>query len=342
VGHIGSGALLATAERPAGLSGDQLAAESSRATPSGLRIRSEHWDLGERTRLMGVLNVTPDSFSDGGQFLDPSAAIDQGMKLAEAGADLIDVGGESTRPSGPMYGQGPREISVEAELARVLPVIEGLKRRISIPISVDTRKAGVAAAAVGAGAALVNDVSGGTFDRDLLPLCARLGVPVILMHMRGTPETMQAHTDYGDVCAEVAAELRLRLEAALAAGLSREQILLDPGLGFAKTTFQSLALLGELRPLLALGQGLVVGASRKSFLAGSPPRPPSDRVLESVAAAALAAFQGASILRVHDVPETLRVVRLVDAVRARELGREALLKGSAREAWQPSSGSPAA
>jgi dihydropteroate synthase len=291
---------------------------------------------------MGVLNVTPDSFSDGGLFLDPGAAIEHGARMAEAGADLIDVGGESTRPSGKVYGRGAREISIDAELARVLPVIEGLRSRLGIPVSVDTRKAEVAEAAVRAGADLVNDVSGGTFDRDLVPLCARLGVPVILMHMRGTPETMQAHTDYRDVRVEVAAELKLRLEAALEAGLVRDQVLLDPGLGFAKTAPQNLELLGDLGPLLALGQGLVVGASRKSFLAGSPPRSPTDRVLESVAAAALAAFQGASILRVHDVAETLRVVRVIDAVRAAELSRGRLVLGSPQGTWRLTSGSPAA
>jgi dihydropteroate synthase len=291
---------------------------------------------------MGVLNVTPDSFSDGGRFLDPASAIEQGLRMAQAGADLIDVGGESTRPTGMVYGPGAREIGTEVELARVLPVIEGLRARVDIPISVDTRKKSVAEAALQAGAELVNDVSGGTFDPELLPLCARLGVPVILMHMRGTPETMQAHADYSDVRNEVAAELRLRLEAALAAGLDRDQILLDPGLGFAKTAAQSLDLLGDLGPLLALGQGLVVGASRKSCLAGCVPRAPTDRLLESVAAAALAAYQGASILRVHDVPETLRVVQLIDAIRAAALARGALAPGVARDGRQSLTGPPAA
>jgi len=291
---------------------------------------------------MGVLNVTPDSFSDGGRFLDPAAAIEQGLRMVEAGADLIDVGGESTRPSGQVYGAGAREVAFELELSRVVPVIEGLRSRVAVPISVDTRKKSVAEAALRAGADLVNDVSGGTFDAELLPLCARRGIPVILMHMRGTPETMQSHTAYRDVRAEVAAELALRLEVALSAGLDREQVLLDPGIGFAKTAAQSLELLGDLGPLLALGQGLVVGASRKSCLAGSPPRPPDDRLLESVAAAALAAYQGASILRVHDVAETLRVVRLIDAIRAAEVSRGELVPKLPRDNWRSATGTPAA
>jgi dihydropteroate synthase len=289
---------------------------------------------------MGVLNVTPDSFSDGGRFLEPRAAIEQGVQMALAGADLIDVGGESTRPSGSVYGPGAREISVDVESARVVPVIEGLRGRIGVPISVDTRKASVAEAAVRAGADLVNDVSGGTFDRELLPLCARLGIPVVLMHMRGTPETMQAHAEYADVRAEVAAELGLRLETALEAGLERDQILIDPGFGFAKTPSQSLELLADLGPLLGLGQGLVVGASRKSFLAGNPPLPPADRVLESVAAAALATYQGAHVLRVHDIRETLRVVRLTEAVRARRGPRGLVDPDPYREARQPTPGPP--
>jgi len=291
---------------------------------------------------MGVLNVTPDSFSDGGRFLDPAAAIEQGLRMVEAGADLIDVGGESTRPSGQVYGAGAREVAFELELSRVVPVIEGLRSRVAVPISVDTRKKSVAEAALRAGADLVNDVSGGTFDAELLPLCARRGIPVILMHMRGTPETMQSHTAYRDVRAEVAAELALRLEVALSAGLDREQVLLDPGIGFAKTAAQSLELLGDLGPLLALGQGLVVGASRKSCLGGSPLRPPDDRLLESVAAAALAAYQGASILRVHDVAETLRVVRLIDAIRAAEVSRGELVPKLPRDNWRSATGTPAA
>jgi dihydropteroate synthase len=297
--------------------------------------------LTERVRLMGVLNVTPDSFSDGGRFLDPVAAIEQAVRLAEAGADLIDVGGESTRPAGVLYGQGVREIPANVEMARILPVIEALKDRLDIPISVDTRKAAVAEAALRAGADLVNDVSGGTFDRELLPLCARRGIPVILMHMRGTPETMQSHTGYGDVRAEVAAELRLRLQDALAAGLDRDQVLLDPGLGFAKTTAQSLELLGDLGPLLELGPGLVVGASRKSFLAGGEQSLPTDRLIESVVAAVLAALQGVSILRVHDVAETRRALKLWLATRSRAAVPRAQ-RGSRLPRSAPQSGTPAA
>ncbi len=270
------------------------------------------WNLDERPRLFGVLNVTPDSFSDGGQFLEVRAAVEQGSRLVEEGADALDVGGESTRPSGRVYGPGKRELPAEEEIARVVPVIRALRRRFDVPISIDSRKAAVAEAALDAGASLVNDVSGGAFDAGMLPLVARRGVPVILMHMRGTPETMASLAEYRDVRAEVAVELAGRVDAALRAGVRREGIAVDPGLGFAKTSEQSRALLGGFEAVRSLGFPVMIGASRKSFLA-RPGIPPQERVAESVAAAVAAVLGGARLLRVHDVAATARALRRLPA-----------------------------
>jgi dihydropteroate synthase len=265
------------------------------------------WDLADRPRLFGVVNVTPDSFSDGGLFLEAQAAVEHGCRLVAEGADALDVGGESTRPSGNVYGAGPRETPLQEELSRVIPVIRALRRKVSVPISIDTRKASVAEAALEAGATLVNDVSGGTFDPGLLPLVARREVPVILMHMRGTPETMASLAVYGDVRREVAAELSERVVAARAAGVAAERIAVDPGLGFAKTTEHSLTLLGGFEAVRKLGHPVMIGASRKSFLA-RPGVPPRERLAESVAAALGAVLGGARLLRVHDVAPTVRAL----------------------------------
>jgi dihydropteroate synthase len=261
---------------------------------------------------MGVINVTPDSFSDGGRWSSVGEAVDAGLRLFSAGADVVDVGGESTRPSGTVYGGGRREITVEEELSRVLPVIEGLRRRTAAPLSIDTRKGAVAKAAVRAGAVVVNDVSGGTFDPELLLECGRSPVELILMHTRGTPEQMQELAQYGDVVGDVTAELGARVAAAEAAGVPRERIWIDPGLGFAKTAEHSRTLLARLGELRSLGHPIVVGASRKSFLGTS--RPPAERLPESLAAAIWAAQHGATMVRVHDVDETVRALALVGAV----------------------------
>ena len=290
-----------------------------------LAIGRELWDLSQRSRILGVVNVTPDSFSDGGLFLDAAAAIAHGCALVADGADALDIGGESTRPSGQLYGEGRREVSVAEEIARVVPVLRGLRERVSVPLSIDTRKAPVAAAAIEAGACMVNDVSGGAFDPELLPLCARAGVTVALMHMRGTPETMASHTAYGAVSEDVARELRGRLDAALAAGIELERTVLDPGLGFAKTPAQSLALLAGLGPMLRIGRPLLVGASRKSFLGLGAPSEPRERVTQSVAAAVAAVLGGARLIRAHDVRETFRALRVADAVRAAGTGSPAVI-----------------
>jgi dihydropteroate synthase len=278
-----------------------------------LAVGGTVWDFAERPRVIGVLNVTPDSFSDGGIYLDVQAAIDRGVQLVAQGADGLDIGGESTRPSGKVYGVGPREISAKDELARVAPVIRGLRRKVSVPISIDTRKAEVASGALDAGADWVNDVSGGTFDPGLMALCARRGVAVVLMHMRGTPETMQTLTDYAHLGHEVATELAMRTSAAVEAGVAMDRIVIDPGLGFAKTAAQSLALLGDFSAVCALGYPVMIGASRKSFLA-EPGVLPRERVPQSVAAAVVAVRGGASLLRVHDVAETVRALRSLPPV----------------------------
>jgi dihydropteroate synthase len=259
---------------------------------------------------MGVVNVTPDSFSDGGRYLEPGAAIRHGLELVEEGADLLDVGGESTRP-------GAEPVPLEEERRRVLPVVEALAGRAGVPVSVDTTKAAVARAALDAGAAIVNDVSAGRFDPDMLPLCAERGAPVVLMHMLGEPRTMQRDPRYDDVVREVAAFLAARAEAALAAGVAVDRIVVDPGFGFGKTREHNLVLLRRLDEIVALGYPVLVGTSRKSFIGATlGGLPVEDRLEGTAATVALAVAAGASIVRVHDVRAMARVVRMVEAVLA--------------------------
>jgi len=250
-------------------------------------------------QLMGIVNVTPDSFSDGGDFRDPEAAVAHARRLIAEGADLIDIGGESTRPGAP-------PVAEDEEIARVAPVIAALRAESAVPISIDTMKPAVARAAVAAGATLWNDVTALSWSSDSLATAAELGCGVILMHMRGDPRTMNARTAYADVAGEVAGYLRDRADAAIAAGVRREAIRLDPGVGFAKTAPQSLELLARLDRLTALGFPVVVGASRKSFLKHVDPSAKSadDRLAGSLAVALAAARAGAAILRVHDVAAT--------------------------------------
>lgn len=264
--------------------------------------------LGERTLVLGIVNVTPDSFSDGGRHGDAAAAVAHALRLVEEGADLLDVGGESTRP-------GAAEVPADEQRRRVLPVIEALAARVPhVPLSVDTRSAAVARDALAAGAAVVNDVSGLAHDPAMREVVAASGAPAIVMHLRGTPADMRERAVYGDVAEDVLAELRGALDAARAAGC--RHLLADPGIGFAKTAAQSAALLAALPRLAPLGVPLVVGASRKSFLAPVRPGAPADaRVVASAAAAALAAWLGAHVVRVHDVAATLEAVRTADLLR---------------------------
>jgi dihydropteroate synthase len=261
-----------------------------------------------RTFLMGVINATPDSFSDGGRFLDPAAAVAQGLALAAAGADLLDVGGESTRP-------GADPVPVEEEIRRVVPVIQGLRAACGIPISIDTTKAAVAEAACAAGAAVVNDVSGLAFEPDLARVAARAGAALVLMHRRGTPRTMQDRVDYDDLIGEVTAGLAASLDRAVAAGVPRERILLDPGIGFGKDLEGNLRLLRcghHLRG--ALGRPVLVGPSRKSFIGKLTGAPVEARLPGTLAACVLARLFGADVLRVHDVAEVRQALQVTDAL----------------------------
>lgn len=256
--------------------------------------------------VMGVLNVTPDSFSDGGRWQDPGAALDHALRMFADGADVVDVGGESTRP-------GSRPVSAGEELERVIPVIEGLRARIDAPVSIDTSKPEVMRAAIGAGACMINDVRALRVP-GALAAAAELGVPVCLMHMQGDPPTMQAAPGYRDVVAEVMEFLQARAEACREAGLAPEKIVLDPGFGFGKTLRHNCALFQALPRFCALGYPVLVGLSRKSMLGAITGREVGERIAASVAGAVLAARYGASILRVHDVAETVDALKVLAAL----------------------------
>jgi dihydropteroate synthase len=252
---------------------------------------------------MGILNVTPDSFSDGGRDGGPDAAIAAGLAMAEGGADIIDVGGESTRP-------GAAAVPPDIEQERVIPIVKALSLA-GLRVSVDTRNAATMRAALDAGAAIINDVSGLTHDPEAAALVATRNCPVVLMHMRGTPATMNAMTTYGDVVAEVRSELLERVEVALAAGIGRKNIAIDPGIGFAKLADQSRSLLRGLSAFTGLGYPVLIGVSRKSFIGALSGEPRADRRLGgSLAAAVFAALRGAAIVRVHDVHETVQAFRV--------------------------------
>lgn len=275
-------------------------------TPLEIRGRSFVW--GERTFLMGILNVTPDSFSDGGEFNELEAALTQGRLMEASGADIIDVGGQSTRP-------GSRQISLEEELERTIPVIEGLRSLSSVPISIDTTRSQVAKAAVAAGADMVNDISGGTFDAEMFPVVAQLGVPYILMHLRGTPETMQSLTDYEDVVKEIYQFFTEQIEKAVKGGIARSRLILDPGIGFAKTYPQNIELFQRLAEFKPLNLPILVGPSRKSFIGHFlGKKNPKERIWGTAAACCSAIALGGDILRVHDVPEMVDVCRLSDTI----------------------------
>jgi dihydropteroate synthase len=273
-----------------------------------LRLASRTLVLGERTLVMGILNVTPDSFSDGGLFLDPGAAVARALAMEKAGADLIDLGGESTRP-------GSEGVSVEEELRRVLPVLDGLHGKLKIPISIDTAKSQVAEAAAIAGAEILNDVTGLRGDPRLAEVARRRKLPLILMHMRGEPRTMQKAPFARDVVRDVAAGLRRAVAAAHHAGIAKSQIVLDPGIGFGKSWPQNFELLERLPELARLGFPLLVGTSRKSFIGkilGGAAK--EQRAWGTAATVAASILGGAHIVRVHDVVEMVQVARVMDAV----------------------------
>jgi len=273
-----------------------------------LLTRRGNLDFARRTLFMGIINVTPDSFFDGGRRHDSAKAIADGIEMAAAGADILDVGGESTRP-------GAQPVSQDEELARVLPVVRGLRREVSVPISIDTYKSAIARAALDAGADIVNDISALRFDPAMASLVAAEKVPVVLMHMQGTPQTMQREPQYHDVVREVRDFLAAQLYEAMDAGIAQEMIVIDPGIGFGKTVEHNLQLLRALPVLAALGQPVLVGVSRKAFIGKILNAEPADRLEGSLAAAVAAVLAGANIVRVHDVVETCKAVRMADAIR---------------------------
>ncbi|GLX20606.1 dihydropteroate synthase [Streptomyces lavendulae] len=278
--------------------------------PRGIVTGLPDWD---RCAVMGVVNVTPDSFSDGGRWFDTTAAVKRGLELVAQGADLVDVGGESTRP-------GATRVDAEEELRRVVPVVRGLASE-GVVVSVDTMRAAVAEQAVAAGARLVNDVSGGLADPGMIPAVAAAEVPFVVMHWRGFSDNMNSLAVYDDVLAEVGAELRARIDAVVGGGIAPERIVVDPGLGFAKNAEHDLALVARLPELRALGFPLLVAASRKRFLgrvlagaADTAPPPARERDAATAAVSAIAAHQGAWAVRVHEVRATADAVRVARAV----------------------------
>ena len=278
--------------------------------PTGQSLR-----LGPRTLVMGILNVTPDSFADGGRYLDSGRAVEAALAMEAAGADLIDIGGESTRP-------GAEPIGADEELARVAPVVRELAGRLRVPISVDTYKASVAEAVLDLGAAVVNDISALEYDPGLPAVVARTGAAVILMHTRGRSRDMYRDAHYGDVVREVSEELAARLRHATEAGIPTSRVILDPGIGFAKRAEHSAALVARLHELHALGRPLLVGPSRKSFLQrATGDRSPDARDWATAAAVTAAVLAGAHVVRVHAVPEMVDVTRAADLLR-REAGLE--------------------
>jgi dihydropteroate synthase len=277
-----------------------------------LKLRSQTLVLGGRTLLMGVLNVTPDSFSDGGKYHQPEMAVEHALGLERAGADLLDIGGESTRP-------GAAETSESEELDRILPVLAGLRGRLKIPVSVDTRRSGVAALAIRDGAQIINDVSGLGSDARMAEVAAKHGVPLILMHKRGEPRTMQRRPFARDVVRDVAGGLRVSVAKALQAGVRPSQIILDPGIGFGKSYAQNYELIEKLAVFAELGYPLLIGTSRKGFLGATlardgQPAPPEERIWGTAATVTASILGGAHIVRVHDVVEMVQVARVADCI----------------------------
>jgi dihydropteroate synthase len=284
-------------------------AESAAMNPLFLRFRKKSYDLSQRTLIMGALNVTPDSFSDGGHFFDRGKAIEEGLRLAQGGADILDIGGESTRP-------GAKPLDAEEEIRRVIPLIRTLDQKIGIPISVDTRKARVAEKALETGAEMINDISALRFDERMAEVVARWKVPVVLMHMRGNPETMQLDTHYDDLLGEILSFFRERVAFAESRGIPADQIVLDPGIGFGKSLEEqhNLILLKYLQSFKVLEKPLLIGTSRKAFIGKILGLPPQEREEGTMATVAVAILNGANIVRVHEVERMRRVVQVTDAV----------------------------
>jgi len=273
-----------------------------------MRLRSQNIELGVKTLVMGILNVTPDSFTDGGQFLEFEAAVNQARKMIYEGAELLDIGGESTRPFS-------EPVSIDNELERVIPVIEAVRTSSDIPISIDTTKAEVARQALEAGADIVNDVSALRFDDQMVKLVARLGVPLIIMHMQGTPKTMQQNPTYASLFSEVITFLQERIDFAMQQGVDRDQIIVDPGIGFGKTVNHNLRLIKDLQTLHCLDRPLLLGASRKRFIGSVLDRPENDREVGTAIVNSFGVAAGVHIIRVHDVAMNKQVAMMGDALR---------------------------
>jgi len=280
-------------------------------SPAALKARERLIPLDAGPLIMGVLNVTPDSFSDGGRYLDPDAAVAHAVAMAEQGADLIDIGAESTRP-------GSDPVDEKEEIRRLIPVVGAVCRKVSVPVSVDTTKAAVARKALDAGATIVNDISALRFDPLMKAVVAETGAGLVLMHMQGTPKTMQQAPSYRDVIEEIRQFFVERIRAALEAGIGAEQILLDPGIGFGKNLAHNLSVLAHLDALVALGYPILVGVSRKAFIGQVLDRPGDERVMATAAAVAVAILRGARVVRVHDVKRMRDVVKIVNAIMSHE------------------------
>jgi len=265
--------------------------------------------LGRGTIIMGILNVTPDSFFDGGKFIDTSAALDRAMQMIDDGADWVDIGGESSRP-------GASPVTLEEERRRVIPIVKKLAAR-GVAISVDTTKAALASEALEEGAGMINDISAFSFDPDMASVCAGHNALCVLMHMRGTPRTMQSNTDYNDIVGEVYAFFKERIAFAADHGVDRERIILDPGIGFGKSSSGNIKLIQNIDVFKQLGYPILIGASRKSFIGSVTNEPAADRLAGSLGAAAVSVMNGADILRVHDVKETICAVLMAEAMRGR-------------------------
>ena len=268
-------------------------------------------DLDERTHVMGVLNVTPDSFSDGGRYFGPDRAVEHGLQMARDGADIVDVGGESTRP----YA---KRLTCSEEMDRVIPVIEALKRELSIPISIDTYKSEVAQGCLNAGASIINDISALRFDPHMASVAAQGDVPLILMHMKGTPENMQENPLYHDLISEISEFLKDAIDRCVAAGVREDLILVDPGIGFGKTFDHNLAVIKELSRFKSLGRPILLGTSNKAFIGHILGKGVSERETGSMAPVAAGVMNGAHIVRVHNVKKTVETVRVIDAIRRGE------------------------
>jgi len=265
-------------------------------------------DIGGRTLVMGIINVSPDSFFEGSRLYDMKCAVERALQFEDLGADIIDIGGESTRP-------GSSEISIDEEKRRVLPVLEGIRKRSDITLSVDTYKPEVAADAIEHGATIVNDISGLRFEDGVGEVVSRAGAYIVLMHMRGRPQNMQRHTKYGNLIGEISQELEVSIDRAKGVGISKGRIIIDPGIGFAKTAAQNLQIIKNLALFKKKGFPLIVGLSRKSFLGVYTGLEPEDRLVPTIAANAIAILHGADIIRVHDVKEAAETVKIVDAIK---------------------------